>query len=107
MNKYHILWINTANEDLKEIIEYMANDSVDTAIKQLDKIKENAQKLSHFPTQGRVIPELAKQNIYKYHELIISPWRLMYKVEESVVYVLAVLDGRRNIEDILLNRQLR
>jgi toxin ParE1/3/4 len=43
----------------------------------------------------------------KYHEIIISLWRLMYKIENNFVCVMAVIDGRRNIEDILLQRQLR
>lgn len=102
-----VLWTKTADQDLREIIEYIANDSVDNAIIQFEKIRTAAQKISHFPSQGRIIPELAKQNIHLYHELIITPWRLMYKLEGTTVYVLAVIDGRRNIEDILLNRQLR
>ena len=63
--------------------------------------------LKNYPEQGRIVPELADQNIMKYRELIISPRRLMYKVEEDLIYIMAVIDGRRNIEDILLKRQLR
>jgi len=31
----------------------------------------------------------------------------MYKKEKNIIYIMAILDGRRNIEDILLRRQLR
>jgi len=107
MKKYKVLWTKTASKDLKEITDYISVDSIENAIIQFQKIKDSAEKLSTFPSQGRKIPEFVKQNILKYHELIISPWRLMYKIDDSIVLVLAVIDGRRNIEDILLNRQLR
>ncbi len=107
MEKYKVLWTANARKDLEEIIEYIAHDSIETAAKQYEKIKETAKQLSLFPEQGRMIPELVEQNIRKYRETIISPWRLMYKVENKIVYVMAVIDGRRNIEDILLKRQLR
>jgi len=107
MNKNKVLWTVTAKKDLEEIIEYIAYDSIETAVEKYEKIKSVAGKLITFPEQGRIIPELAEQNIVKYREVIISPWRMMYKIEENVVYVMAVIDGRRNIEDILLKRQLR
>jgi hypothetical protein len=28
----------------------------------------------------------------------------MYKIENDIVYIMAVIDGRRNIEDILLKK---
>ena len=102
-----IQWTETAKKDLNDIIDYIANDEIEIARKQYFKIKESAEKLKSFPEQGRVIPELSNENIYKYRELIISPWRLMYKIENNIIYILAVIDGRRNIEDILMKRQLR
>jgi len=107
MKKYKVIWTATAKNDLDEIIEYIAQDSIEIAIQKYEEIKDSAQHLVLFPGQGRVIPELLKHNITKYKELIISPWRLMYKIEINVVYVMAVIDGRRNIEDILLQRLLR
>ena len=107
MKKCDVIWTDTAKKDLNEIIEYIAQDSIEIAIQKYEKIKEAAEPLVLFPNQGRVIPELLKHNITKFKELIISPWRLMYKIENNVVYVMAVIDGRRNIEDILLQRLLR
>lgn len=107
MEKYKVLWTATARIDLEEIIEYIADDSLPSALKKYEKIKIAAQKLNNYPEQGRIIPELLKQNITKYREIIISPWRLMYKRENKIIYIMALIDGRRNIEDILLKRQLR
>ena len=107
MKKYKLFWTETALKDLEEIIEYIALDSVENAIKQYENIKKAAKSLKTFPDQGRIIPELYKQNITKYRELIIDPWRLMYKKEMETIYMMAVIDGRKNLEDILMKRQLR
>jgi toxin ParE1/3/4 len=40
----------------------------------------------------------------QYRELIIVPWRIIYRVAENKIYVLSVLDSRQNVEDILLKR---
>jgi hypothetical protein len=39
--------------------------------------------------------------------LVIVLRRLFYRIDRGQVYVLAVIDGRRNLEDILLRRLLR
>ena len=107
MAKYTVLWTKNAKNDLNEIIEYIANDSIGNAIEQFKKIKKNISTLENFPEQGRIIPELSDQNIIQYREIIVNPWRIMYKREKEVIYIMAIIDGRRNIEDILLRRQLR
>ncbi len=105
-NKYEVIWTSIAENDLARIIEYIANDSPANALKVLNKLKEKAANLYHSPKRSRIIPELQENGIYQYRELIVAPWRLMYKVQEDKVYVLAVLDSRENIEDILLKRVL-
>ena len=38
------------------------------------------------------------------HQLVIRPWRLIYRIAEREIFVLSVIDSRQNVEDILLNR---
>ncbi|MBU1570609.1 MAG: plasmid stabilization protein, partial [Proteobacteria bacterium] len=56
------------------------------------------------PERGRVVPELQDQGIFQYRELIVKPWRSIYRIAEREIYVLSVIDSRKNVEDILLNR---
>jgi len=42
-----------------------------------------------------------------WRELIASPWRIIYRIEGRLVFVDLVLDGRRDVEDILMQRLLR
>ena len=102
--KYEVVWSNTAENDLKNIIEYIADDSPPNALKIFKSIKQKASGLNTFPERGRIVPELQDQGILQYRELIIPPWRLLYRISEKNVFVLSVLDSRRNIEDILLKR---
>jgi len=105
--KYKILWTNTATLDLEEIIDYISEESIQTARKILIKIKEKINVISNLPKKGRIIPELRDFNITKYREFIIKPWRIFYKIEDNTIYILSVIDSRRNVEDIILNRFLR
>ena len=102
--KYEVIWSNIAEKDLIDIVEYISADSPSTALKSFKNIKQKASKLYSFPESGRVVPELRDQGIVQYRELIISPWRVIYRISEKSVYVLSVLDARQNIEDILLRR---
>ena len=105
--KYKISWSNTAEKDLLEIVEDIADDNPANALKVFKNIKQKASTLYTFPERGRVVPELRDQGILQYREFIISPWRVIYRVLEKNVYVLSVLDSRQNVEDILLNRLTR
>lgn len=71
-----------------------------------DRIRQAVKQLNEFPERGRVIPELKKQGIPSYRELIVSPRRIMYRVSDGQIFVLSVIDGRMNVEDVLLNRFL-
>jgi plasmid stabilization system protein ParE len=102
--KYDIIWAGVAENDLKEIIEYIATDNPANALITLKKIKQKASSLYTLPERGRIVPELKDQGILLYRELIVPPWRIIYRISEMKVYVLSVLDARQNVEDILLGR---
>ena len=102
--KYDIVWSDVAENDLRNIVEYIADDSPHNALKLFKRIKQKASSLYTLPERGRIVPELRDQGILQYRELVISPWRILYRISEKSVMVLSVLDSRRNIEDILLNR---
>ncbi|NTW70240.1 MAG: type II toxin-antitoxin system RelE/ParE family toxin [Chlorobiaceae bacterium] len=101
---YKVLWTDAAERDLGEITAFVARDNLQNALHVLEKIRVKAASLFISPERGRIVPELHSNGIFIYRELIISPWRLLYRISESNVYVMALLDSRRNVEDILLNR---
>jgi len=102
--KREIIWTNVAENDLKEVIEYISIDSHHNALTILRNIKQSASNLYTLPERGRIVPELQAQGILQYRELIIPPWRLVYRIDARKIYVLSVIDSRRNVEDVLLSR---
>lgn len=104
INAYQAFWTQTAQEDFKKIVDYIAADREIQAQKVYLAIKQKADNLRQLPLQGRIVPELRDSSISIYRELISPPWRIIYRTDENKVWVLAVIDGRRNVEDILLDR---
>jgi len=102
--KYQIVWTKSAVSDLEDIIKYIAENNPLTARNLFTTIKKQVSTLSYSPQHGRYIPELQEQGIFLYRELIIYPWRVMYKIHEKTVYIMAIIDSRRNVEDILLEK---
>ena len=101
---YDVRWSETSENDLMTIVQYIADDSPHQAYEIFKEIKKRSSSLRAFPDRGRIVPELLEQGLIQYRELIIAPWRIIYRVSEDKVYVLSVLDSRQNVEDILLRR---
>lgn len=104
---YVVEFAAVAQRDLQTIVEFIAADDVVAAATVVHKIKAQVAALRQMPGRGRVVPELAAVRILTYRELVVSPWRVIYRIHGKTVYVLAVVDGRRNIEDVLLDRLVR
>ena len=104
---YKVQWTSNAKEDLLNIVDYIKQDSVENARKVYAQIREKAHSSNFFPSRGRVVPELQKEGIIIYRELITQPWRVMYKIENNTVYIMAIFDSRQNVEELLLQKLLK
>jgi toxin ParE1/3/4 len=70
-------------------------------------LRTRAESLARVPLRGRVVPELSWFGIRTYRELVVGPHRIAYRIVSKHVQVLAVLDGRRDLADLLLERLTR
>jgi len=52
-------------------------------------------------------PELERIGVYDYREVFFKPYRIIYQISGSEVYVHCVLDGRRDMQTLLQQRLLR
>jgi len=104
---YQVRWAKAAESDLAEIIEYITQNSPANAYEVFNKIKIKTEDLALLPDRGRIVPELFSQGISLYREIIIPPWRVIYRIIEKTVFILAVIDSRRNVEDVLLEHLIR
>lgn len=104
---FSVEWTVAASDDLNEILGYILARDPRHALKVNDDIGAKAEALDHMPQRGRIIPELKFHGVMNYRELLIGPWRLMYRIEGNTVWIVSLLDGRRQLEDLLLERFLR
>jgi len=105
--KYSVEFADIAEQDLVSIAEYIECDDPVAARHVLDKIQAHATKLEKFPDRGRIVPELEALGLMTHREIIIPPWRMLYRIAGHTVYIVAIFDGRRNLEDVLLDRIVR
>ena len=105
--KYIVNLTRNAENDLNEIILFIAQNNPQTPIKIMEEIQEKINTLDHFPNRGGYVPELFAKNIKGYRQIVKSHWRIIYKVDDTVVNVLAIIDSRRNLQDILVKKLLK
>ena len=88
-------WTEQARDRVFDIAAYIALDSLYEAEKWIDNIFDYVQRVETFPESGRYIPELPNRKDIR--ELIFGNYRVIYRVESKVTYILTV----RNYKQIL------
>lgn len=104
---HRVDWTNAARDDLRAIVWHIAQDNLANALAVAERIDRRAAKLMGLVVRGRVVPELRKVAETRYREVMEEPWRIIYRVEEATVYVVAVVDGRRDVQAWLNERMAR
>jgi plasmid stabilization system protein ParE len=104
---YEINITRNAENDLKEIISYILQESPKTALQILEKLQNRIKASDRFPYRGGYVPELLAKNIKDYHQLPESLWKIIYKIENKTVNILAIIDSRRNLQDILIKKLIK
>jgi toxin ParE1/3/4 len=106
--KYQVYLISDAEEDILGIYNYIStSDSIEKAEHLLHKIKETCLSLSELPNRGHIPPELNRIGVIEYREIHFKPYRIIYQVIESNVYIYCILDGRRELQELLEKRIIR
>ena len=107
MADYQVLWTDAARLDLIGIVDFIAQDDAAAALAVLERIETRCQTLDTLPQRGRIVPEMRSFGILMYRELIIGAWRMIYRHTDDHVHVMAVLDARRDLASLLLERLVR
>lgn len=105
---YEVLIISDAEEDIFEIYTYVATyDSIEKAKYLVTELKETCLSLSTLPTRGHIPPELERIGVFDFKEIHFKPYRIIYQIIETTVFVHGVLDGHRDLQQLLQKRLLR
>ena len=106
--KYTVHLVIDAENDLLDIYWYVAgHDSAEKAGRLLDNLEDTIIKLETLPPRGHHPPELERIGVLEFREIFFKPYRIIYQVIKSNVYVHCILDGRRDLQDLLQQRVLR
>ena len=104
---YNVNVSKSAKKDLREIDKFIARNNPMNLLDVLKKIENRINSLKKFPERGGYVPELLKHNIKDYRQLIESPWKIIYKIDNDIVNILIIIDSRRNTQDLLVEKLLK
>jgi toxin ParE1/3/4 len=97
-----------AVDDVLDIVDGLFTDAgIDVALDTEQRLDAAIESLDELSNRGRVVPELRVRGITTYRELIVLPYRVIYRVESREVWVVAVLDHRRDLDALLHERARR
>jgi toxin ParE1/3/4 len=92
-----LIWSPEAVEDLNSIAEYIAKDSVFYARSVVRKVFVIVKEIPSSPQIGRIVPEIGNNTI---RERFVYSYRVVYKLDELQITVVAVIHGKRLLENI-------
>ena len=95
---YRVSWSPTALDDVDAIAEYINRDSPAYTRAVVSKLRDTARNLETSPNAGRIVPELGNEAI---RERFVYSYRLIYRIQNHDVLVVAVVHGRRLLEPLL------
>ncbi len=108
MSRHRVFLIQEAEEDLLEIYRNLGRfDSPRKAEALLEQLEALCRSLENLPRRGNHPCELRRLGVTRFREVHRKPYRVIYEMAANQVFVHAVLDGRRDLDDLLQRRLLR
>jgi toxin ParE1/3/4 len=96
-----------AAHDLEELYDYIArHDNPQKADYVLGQMEKAFLSLTESPERGVYPRELLEIGVREYREIFFKPYRIIYRIIKNTVYVLLIVDGRRDLQPILQRRLL-
>lgn len=92
-----VKWSPEAVEDLESIADYISRDSDFYARAVVSEIISVAGTLVDQPLMGRIVPEIGHPEI---RERFVYSYRLVYKIKHEFIIVVAIIHGKRLLENI-------
>jgi len=88
IKEFSVIVSKSAKNDIREIVKFISKNNPMNALNVLNKINERINSLKNFPEKGNFVPELLRHNIKDYRQLIETPWKIIYKIENEIVNVI-------------------
>lgn len=88
-----VTWTESAADEFDAAAAYRAQASAVYASALAAEFRAASRSLRRFAERGRVVPELGEPVI---REIFVKGYRMVYRVSEERVWVLALVWGRRD-----------
>ena len=95
---HSIKWSPRAVSNFEGICGYIAKDSKYYAVLFAKRIISIVKSIPQFPMSGRVVPEYNDENL---REKLYENYRIVYRIKEEVIEIVALCHGSRLLENIL------
>lgn len=107
MADFNVRLTRGAEIDLEALHDFV-NDSrpVEQADAPLDQLLAAIETLETFPLRGSVPREVDEMGIREFRQILVEPYRLIYRVDGKTVFVMVIADGRRDMQALLERRLL-
>ena len=99
-SKHTVRLLSIAEQDLVDIVSYLAAEDSRAAAEMLDHIEARLAALQSHPFVGRV-PHNPKLTALGYRVLVIDNYLVFYKVKANAVLVYRILHGARDLLRVL------
>lgn len=93
-----VIWTPEAQAHLDGIYQYIKHDAPFYAQDVADKLTRRSQQLVDHPRSGRIVPKYDDENL---RELIVRPYRLIYRLKSDRIDIIAVFHGAQQLPDSL------
>lgn len=92
-----VRWAQRAKDNLQDVYDFIARDSPRAADALVDRIIHASERLAAFPESGHIMPEFPT---LPYREILVGNYRVLYRIEGEVVWIAAVVHGRRLLRGV-------
>jgi toxin ParE1/3/4 len=93
-----VSWSPQSLRDIESIRTFIAQDSATYAEFVVRRIVAAVERLHVFPESGRVVPE---RNVPEIREVIVAPFRVVYRLRPGSVEVATVFRGSRDFPEFI------
>jgi toxin ParE1/3/4 len=108
MTRRRVVLSEAASFDVSDIAELLLSTRGHAAALTVYQALERAMiSLEDYSNRGRIVPELQSRGISIYREMLVRPYRVIYRIVENEVFIFAVLDHRRDLDGLLHARARR
>ena len=99
-SKYSVRLLPIAEEDLREIISYIAAENMTAAYELVDRIEKNLQHLSSHPYLGK-IPDDEKLSMLGYRFTVVENYLIFHTISRKTVLIHRIIHGARDLKYLL------